>query len=291
MDARYEDAYRRARDAKLAELKGDPGYARNRVLAGVAGAVLGGIVGGVAGGVAGAAGLAVVGAVVGVAAFLVWVNVKARRAGQSARILLWASDNGFTYTETIDPPQTVGFLRNHQEPEAHHCFAGPIAGGDGRVYQFTYITWETHTHTNANGSTYTTQEKEHHNFTVLEVARPLPLPRMELSRRATGLFHGLTDRLEGLGGERTVELESDEFNNRFQLEVPDEADDLTVRRIFTPRTIVRLVEGEGLLADFQYENGTFCFWQNGHFDLDGLDEVKRFIDEAAPTIDIVCEDA
>jgi hypothetical protein len=289
MDARYEDAYRRARDSRLAELRSAPSFRTVRIASAAGAAVLAAMILFAAAGTAGAVAGALGGALVGVLGHLGVVHARARSAGHDARIALWASDHGYTYRRTIDPPQTVAFLRGREDPKAEHCFEGHIAGGDGRVFRYTYTTWETRTSTDSQGRTTTHRERKEHDFTVLEVRRSLDIPRMELSRRATGLLRGLTDSLEDAVSDlRTVSLESEEFNGRYQLEVADDADDLAVRRIFTPAVIVALIDRDLPITDFQYEDGTFVLWRDGHFSLDDLDEVSAFVERATPVIELVC---
>jgi hypothetical protein len=288
MNARYEDAYRRARDARLAELRAARSYRRNQVLAAVLGAVaLAAAALGLSGLVLAAAAL-VAGALVGLGGHAAWIRRQAAQAGDRARMELWAGDRGFRYERSIEPRDTVAFLRNREDPEAEDCFFGPMAGGQGLLYNFAYITWETRTVSDGQGGTRTVRERETHRYTVLEVARPLPIERLSVERRTTGFMRGFTDGVgSALTSERAVKLESEEFDRGFHVEVPDGCDDLVVRRIFEPAVIVAFIDGRLPRTDFQYENGTFVLWQDGHVDNDELDRLDALIAEATPLIDLL----
>ena len=231
------ERYRAARTARMRELTGAPGFRRNRLLAAIPGIVIGLIV------MAGLRSIgvgAVVALVAGAAGPLIYWWSAYHRASTEAResvMTAWASEHGWTHSEQIDPPGDIAFCRNRQKPRASDGFAGPMCGLDGLIFNFTYSTYETRTRTvtDANGNvrteTYQQEVKHHHTVLRLGLGEIPGIPTMQLSQKRFAMFDKL---VAAFGPSRVEETESSEFNDRYRLLVSDSADEIAVKRVFTP---------------------------------------------------------
>jgi hypothetical protein len=280
-----KERYRSARSARMRELTGEPGYQRNRLLAAIPGIVIGVILIAVLRSIGVGAGVAVV---LGVAGPLLYWYSKYHRASSEAKesvMTAWASEHGWTHSDELDPPGDIAFCRNRQKARATDGFAGPMCGLDGLIFNFTYSTWETRTRTvtdaNGNMRTETYQQEVKHYHTVLRLALGVipGIPTMQLSEKRFGLFDKL---VAAFGPSRVEETESSEFNDRFRLLVADSADEIAVKRVFTPALIVRVVQNEFPQTTFQLEDSGLSFIWEDQYNVEELEEVEQRVADVTP---------
>jgi hypothetical protein len=276
------ERYRAARDARMAELTGRPGYHRNLALFAVPGAV------------AALAGLAVaplliavglVAAAAGPIAYYLYLRSQASTAAKSQVMEQWASEHGWRYEPSPSLPGDVAFCRDKERMEAADGFAGEMCGVPGLIFNFTYSTFETRTRTVSDGSggmrteTYTEEVKHRHTVLRLTVGAVSGLDTIQLADRGIGFL----DRLKAtFGPSREVETESVEFNKRFSLTVNDHADQAAVLRIFTPALLVRLINGEFPQTTFQYERGALAYVWGDQYDVEDLEEIEQRVASVTP---------
>ena len=279
------ERYRAARTARMRELTGAPGFRRNRLLAAIPGIVIGLIV------MAGLRSIgvgAVVALVAGAAGPLIYWWSAYHRASTEAResvMTAWASEHGWTHSEQIDPPGDVAFCRNRQKPRASDGFAGPMCGLDGLIFNFTYSTYETRTRTvtDANGNvrteTYQQEVKHHHTVLRLGLGEIPGIPTMQLSQKRFAMFDKL---VAAFGPSRVEETESSEFNDRYRLLVSDSADEIAVKRVFTPALIVQVVRGTFPQTTFQFEGSGVSFIWEDTYNVEELEEVEQRVTAVTP---------
>jgi hypothetical protein len=276
------ERYRAARDARMAELTGRPGYHRNLALCAVPGAVATVV------GIAVAPLLIVIGLVVaagGPIAYYAYLRSQASSAAKTQVMTQWAAERGWTYEPSPALPADVAFCRDKQRMEAADGFEGQMCGVPGLIFNFTYSTFETRTRTVSDGSggmrteTYTEEVKHRHTVLRLTVGAVDGIATMQLADRGIGFL----DRLKAaFGPSRDVETESVEFNKRFSLTVNDNADQAAVLRIFTPALLVRLINGEFPQTTFQYEQGALAYVWGDQYDVEDLEEIEQRVASVTP---------
>jgi hypothetical protein len=280
-----KERYQLERDRRFQALKGRTLYRRNLALAAIPGAALGLLVLGVTHSLAGLV-VAAVGAAAGPFVYRWRLMRQASDEAQREVMNAWAAEHGWLYEDEPEIPDDVAFCRNRQKPRAEHGFRGPMAGMAGRIFNFTYSTYETRTRTVSDGQggtrVETYQEEVKHRHTVLRLGLgELGIGRLSLTPQGFG--GGFAERLRSMfSSDRSVQLESSEFNDQFCLLVDEQTDELAVRRVFEPALIVRLVEGRFPLATFQYELGALAFVWSDQYDVEELEEVEHRVSDAAP---------
>jgi len=279
------ERYRAARTARMRELTGAPGFRRNRLLAAIPGVIVGLIVMGVLRSI----GVGVVVALVAGAAgpVLYWWSAYHRASTEARESVMtaWAAEHGWTHSEEVAPPGDIAFCRNRQKPRSRDGFAGPMCGLDGLIFNFTYSTYETRTRTvtdaNGNVRTETYQQEVKHYHTVLRLGLgEIPgIPTMQLSKKGLGLFDKL---VAAFGPSRVEETESSEFNDQFRLLVSDSADEIAVKRVFTPALIVQVVQNEFPQTTFQYEGSGLSFIWGDQYNVEELEEIEQRVASVTP---------
>lgn len=276
------ERYRAARDARMAELTGRPGYHRNLALCAVPGAVAA-----VAGIIVAPLLIAVgvIAAAAGPIAYYAYLRSQASSAAKAQVMEQWAGEHGWTYEPSPALPGDVAFCRDKQRMEASDGFEGEMCGLPGLIFNFTYSTFETRTRTVSDGSggmrteTYTEEVKHYHTVLRLSVGAVDGITTMQLADRGIGFL----DRLKAaLGPSREVETESVEFNRKFSLTVDDGGDQAAVLRIFTPALLVRLINGEFPQTTFQYESGALAYVWGDQYDVEDLEEIEQRVASITP---------
>jgi hypothetical protein len=269
----------------MRELTEEPGFRRNRLLAAIPGIVVGVILIAALRSIGVGAGVAVV---LGVAGPLLYWYSKYHRASSDARasvMTAWAAEHGWTHTDELDPPGDIAFCRDKQKPRSTDGFAGPMCGLDGLIFNFTYSTYETRTRTvtDANGNmrteTYQQEVKHHHTVLRLGLGEIQGIPTMQLSEKRFALFDKL---VAALGPSRVEQTESSEFNDRYRLLVADGADEIAVKRVFTPALIVQVVQGVFPQTTFQFEGSGLSFIWEDQYNVEELEEVEQRVAAVTP---------
>ena len=270
--------YRGARDARMAELTGRPGYRRTLALCAIPGAVL------AVAGLLIATWLPIVGLVVAVGgplAYYLRLRARASSAAKQQVMTLWAGEHGWRYLPEPPLPGDVAFCRGKQRMVAADGFEGSICGLPGCIFNFTYSTFETRTSTDGQGNVHTTTQEVKHRHTVLRMeAGAVPgIDSLQLADRGIGFLEKLQ---AAFGPSRRVETESVEFDRRFSLTVNDAADPAAVLRIFTPALLVRLINGEFPQTTFQFERGALAYVWGDQYDVEDLEEVEARVAAVTP---------
>lgn len=200
---------------------------------------------------------------------IAYIAHRIRRSAALARAEFfadWADEHGFTYTAHPVQRRGARFLRKGHDQRFVEAFCGERDGVAVEVANFRY----------EEGS-----GRSERTIELLVGCVDCVLAGIEhLAVEPRGAFSaGVFDALEGaFTADRFVDLESAEFADRFRLLVNDGADDLAVRRVFTPKAITGLLDlGD---ARFEVAGGSIYIWELKHFDPSSLERVGEILDRA-----------
>lgn len=160
----------------------------------------------------------------------------------------------------------------HYEKSSVDSFTPLLGGGDRRHCEHwmqgdgTAIGWYTFEVKQENGDKPDTWEP--HNFTVAMI----DLGEIQM-RRFQGIYvrrrRGILDRLDsdanwlGKGHLRKVELESTAFDEKYELWIDPDQDEIVVRQLFAPTFIVWMTD-HPLSPGFELRAGTLVVFLPGH---------------------------
>jgi hypothetical protein len=153
-----------------------------------------------------------------IVAAIIFGVIRQRKAEQAriAALAAFAGSRGMTFS--VDDPLNLPGLLSGMSPFniGHDRAAGNVLQGDcgGRrliLFDFKYVTTETHT--DAKGNT-TTSEESHYLSACLH---PLEFPFPSLVIRHEGFF----DKVGEFFGSDAIKFESDEFSRRFHVKSSD----------------------------------------------------------------------
>ncbi|MBI4897669.1 MAG: hypothetical protein HY827_04805 [Actinobacteria bacterium] len=232
------------------------------------------------------------GEIVGVAAgaaigvflgYVIQFGIRRTSAGNAAETRYradWCAENGCTVIGVFEPPNGPFADSGHRQ-RSSDAIQGTINGLPTVLYNFSYWTRQS----NSKGSS---TETEHPYKILCITGATLPAASLSFSERGALNRFRVFDKLDSaLTSQRGVELESIEFNQKFDLEVNDGADDVWVRRIFDPSTIDALVKGSEVIPDLRYYDQTFWLVGNGHYEARELDTMKAWQGTAVAGISIL----
>jgi hypothetical protein len=189
---------------------------------------------------------AIVLAVAGIAWFA------ADRAAANNFYFEFASSVGLTYANRTDVLTMTPLLgagnRRHAEQWMYGRLPGKLSGGLGQ------FVWE-RIQRDSDG---TTSVKERNRFTicVVDLDPSLPYFRGIFLHPRRGLFAPYSDWL-GHTPVRSVEVESSQFVERYELRAASDQDDLLLHRLFSP-SVVSWLANHPLAPGFELKAGTLC---------------------------------
>jgi hypothetical protein len=164
----------------------------------------------------------------------------------------FASSVGLTYANqtsllTLTPLLGAG-NRRHVEQWMSGRLPGDLSGGLGQ------LVWE-RIQKDSDG---TTSVKERNRFTicVVDLDPSLPYFRGVYLHPRRGLFAPYSDWL-GRTPVRTVEVESSQFVERYELRAASDQEDLMLRRLLSP-SVVSWLANHPLTPGFELKAGTLC---------------------------------
>jgi hypothetical protein len=194
-------------------------------------------------------------------------RVKAAAASARADFYAdWASAHDLIYTRRPDQQRDASILRRGRQQRFLEAFLGRRQAGDVEVANFRYV----------EGSGRSRRVIE---LLVARVDCPVAgVAHVSLEPRGR-LSSGILDGIESaFSSDRAVELESSEFDARFRLRVDDQADDVAVRRLFTPKAITRLLDAGDVR--FEIAGSALYVWESRHFNPRTLDRVEAILAQA-----------
>ena len=176
----------------------------------------------------------------------------ADRAAANNFYFEFASSVGLTYANRTDVLTMTPLLgagnRRHVEQWMYGRLPGDLSGGLGQ------FVWE-RIQKDSDG---TTSVKERNRFTicVVDLDPSLPYFRGVYLHPRRGLFAPYSDWL-GRTPVRTVEVESSQFVERYELRAASDQEDLMLRRLLSP-TVVSWLANHPLTPGFELKAGTLC---------------------------------
>lgn len=202
------------------------------------------------------------GAAVGYLIFRVVVHSSASGTADELYRTDWCAERGMHYLGDDNFPQNAPYARSGDSRKATDAFSGTWNGLETFFYNFTY-TDEDHD-----------DPDTHYHFKIMRLTgRELPIRRLTIHQRGMLNKFKWVDNLQGMvTSERPISLESVAFNEKFDLTIDDQADEVWIRRIFDPATIQSLVDGGFTIPDIQYYDRAWWFVEREHFAMRELDE-------------------
>lgn len=146
-----------------------------------------------------------------------------------------------------------------------HSMEGPLFGAaGGPPCVVAHFTYETHHQANVGNDTRV-ERWSPHPFTVCAIDLGMPIARYRgvyLRPRISGL--GLEhDWLDRAPKPRAIELESERFNQIYDLRAGVDQDELAMRELFSPSLVDWLTQ-HPLTPGFECKAGTLCVFIRGH---------------------------
>lgn len=258
-------------------------------------------VGGIAGGVVGASfapdflgwiGLLLgcsIGAAVGYSAALKWIKRRASKVALHEVMPELAQICGGAWHEQAQGVIPPGNPAQYRNDSYHGAVVGALPGGGVPYGVFNYRT--VHTHTDSDGHTQKTET----DYVIAWLDVAMPVNDLELKHRSMhggGALGRFMDRVDSrVSDQNVLEMESEQFNRMFKVEVSDSEDQVTVRRMFSPQVVDALVEGKVPLADeIIYHNGRIWIvdYKLEHFTIETATQTLDYMIYRAQMVERVC---
>jgi hypothetical protein len=266
---------------RLADAAAEAKYKRWLIPLAVGFGVLGAAVGTAASGASWLIGLivgATVGGLLGALIHRLIVHFSSSAAAADQYTDDWCAENscvnrGDDYSPANGPYHDRGTRR-----KATLAVEGRFGEFDTLFYNFSY--WVK----TSNGKTTTEVECP---FKIMRMTGvTLPIARLSFSKRGLLDRFRAIDKLQGaMTPERPIELESVEFNKKFDLTIDDDADNVWIRRIFDPATIQECIDGRIDIPDLRYYDDAWWLIEEHHYKASELDTLKAWQTRAAAAID------
>lgn len=248
-------------------------------------AVVLGAVGGVAG-VAlsprsqapGAAAGLVAGAVVGYLVYRLILYTSSKSAADARYTADWCAHHGMTLLGDDASPANGPYADSGVRQRSYRAVEGPLGGVHTLAYNFSYWTRST----DSKGNTTETE----HPYKIMRLTGiDLPIARLTIHERGFMNRFEVFDKLQGkLTAERPIKLESVEFNEKYDLTISDDADDIWIRRIFDPATIAASTSGQIHIPDLKYYDKAWWFIESGHLDAKHLEKLVEWNAKVVPAV-------
>jgi hypothetical protein len=196
---------------------------------------------------------------------VVWAYRRATRMAENDFFAALAPTLGLTYMVSGAYRPVTPLLAAGDRQKLEHVMEGPLFGaGGGPPCVVGHFTYETH-HRASIGSDSEVERFSPHPFTVCAIDLGMPIARYRgvyLRERISGL--GLQhDWLDRAPKPRAIELESERFNQIYDLRAGVDQDELAMRELFSP-SLVDWLSNHPLHPGFECKAGTLCVFIRGH---------------------------
>ena len=195
--------------------------------------------------------LGVPAAIVGLVAALSWVAADR----SAARNFYWGYANsvGLTYAAETSLLALTPLLGAGSRRRVEHWLYGRVSAAyDGGLGQ---LVWEK---VEQNGERKSVTERNRFAICVVDLDSSLPYFHGVYLHPRRGLFAPYSDWL-GRASVRSVEVESSQFVERYELRAAADQDDLLLRRLLSP-TVVSWLANHPLTPGFELKAGTLCLF-------------------------------
>jgi hypothetical protein len=190
-------------------------------------------------------------AIVAVVAALCWVAADR----SAARNFYWgyASSVGLTYAAETSLLALTPLLGAGSRRHVEHWMYGRVSAlHDGGIGQ---LVWE---RVDEKGERKSVTERNRFTICVVDLDSSLPYFHGVYLHPRRGLFSPYSDWLSR-SSVRSVEVESSQFVERYELRAASDQDDLLLRRLLSP-TVVSWLANHPLAPGFELKAGTLCLF-------------------------------
>jgi hypothetical protein len=204
---------------------------------------------------------AAVAAVALVVAFFLFTAITAMARGEREFFKRYAAARGFDYVEgQLALPFDTELLRKGKERWSEQTLVGKLPDGHDAV--LSLHSYEVVYYVNPKNGQESTKEFQH-TIVAAEIPELEGQIRKLTVQPRVGFqfFDSAEDAIKE--GRRRVEVESAEFDSRFEVFVGSDSDENMARQILSPSFMVWLTEQSGDVA-FEFENGDFVCAARGH---------------------------
>ncbi len=210
-----------------------------------------------------------IGAVIALAVSLIVVYFMASAASTSSFFDVYAAQRQMAHTGKGPLPATTPLLCKGDDRYAEHSLRGPLDDGiDGTLALYTYED----TYYDSDGN----RQTNYYRYTVgiCEVPESAAHVPTLYARRKFGL-KALEKVEDAFRSVERVELESEALDDRYEIFVAPEQDQVWLRRLFAPTFIVWLTDSAPEKFAFELLGGSLCCYVKGHRKkADGLDRMR-----------------
>jgi hypothetical protein len=218
---------------------------------------------------------AVIGALLGGLIHRILVHTNAASAADQAYLKAWCAHHGMTVMGAS--PANGPYADSGHRQRTGIAVQGPLGGMNTLFYNFSYWT--------KSGSGKNESETEH-QFKIMRLTGvELPIARLTIHERGFLNRFSAIDKLQGaMTAERPISLESVAFNEKYDLTISDDADEIWIRRIFDPATIAAVIEGRMHIPDLRYYDRAWWWIEPDHLDVAALDMILKWQADAAEAV-------
>ncbi|MGK2878480.1 MAG: hypothetical protein ACSLFF_07890 [Solirubrobacterales bacterium] len=205
---------------------------------------------------------AIAGGLFGYLVFRLVVRSSAAASADQAYSADWCKERGMRSLGDDTFPNNAPYAKSGDKREATDAFEGEWNGLQTLFYNFTYTD-------EGSGDDSDTD----YDFKIMRLTgRELPIRQLTIHQRGfMNTFKFVDSIQEALTSEKSVSLESGEFNEKWDLTIDDGADEIWIRRIFDPATIAALNDGHFTIPDVKYYDRAWWFVEKEHFSIDELE--------------------
>jgi hypothetical protein len=205
---------------------------------------------------------AFVGGAIGYGIFRVVVYTSASSTADDLYSADWCAERGMRSLGDDSFPNNAPYAKSGDRREATDAFEGEWNGLQTLFYNFTYTD-------EGSGDDADTD----YDFKIMRLTgRELPIRRLTIHQRGMLNKFKFVDSIQSaLTNEKSISLESAAFNEKWDLTIDDNADEIWIRRIFDPATITALNDGRFTIPDVQYYDRAWWFVEKEHFQIEELE--------------------
>lgn len=220
----------------------------------------------------------VAGAVIGYLVYRLILHTSAKSAADQRYTTDWCAHHGMSLLGDDVSPPNGPYANSGIRQRSYRAIEGPLGGVHTLAYNFSYWTRTT----DSKGNTRETE----HPYNVMRITGiDLPIGRLTIHERGLLNRFEVFDKLQAkMSPERPIKLESVDFNEKYDLTISDDADDIWIRRIFDPATITASLSGQIHIPDLQYYDRAWWFIESGHLGAAELDKLVSWNAEVVPAI-------
>jgi hypothetical protein len=168
-----------------------------------------------------------------------------------------------TYIGDDEFPANAPYAKRGDKRKSTDAFEGEWNGLQTFFYNYTYTE-------EGSGDDSDTD----YDFKIMRLTgRELPIESLTMHQRGFMNKFKFVDSIQSkFTGQKSISLESVAFDEKWDLTIDDNADEIWIRRIFDPATIAMLNAGGFTIPDVQYYGKAWWFVEKEHFKIEELEQ-------------------